>query len=61
MLCSRPGGQHPATFDLVASCPAAEPIFTVAASQASSRPCPQAEELNARSPYAAAISLRLAP
>lgn len=31
ILCSGQGGQHPGMFDLVAGCPAAEPIFDVAA------------------------------
>jgi [acyl-carrier-protein] S-malonyltransferase len=31
ILCSGQGGQHPAMFDLVASCPEAEPVFTAAA------------------------------
>jgi [acyl-carrier-protein] S-malonyltransferase len=31
ILCSGQGGQHPAMFDLVASCPAAEPVFAAAA------------------------------
>jgi [acyl-carrier-protein] S-malonyltransferase len=31
ILCSGQGGQHPAMFDLVASCPEAEPVFIAAA------------------------------
>ena len=31
ILCSGQGGQHPAMFDLVANCPAAEPVFATAA------------------------------
>ena len=31
ILCSGQGGQHPAMFDLVASCPEAEPLFIAAA------------------------------
>jgi [acyl-carrier-protein] S-malonyltransferase len=31
ILCSGQGGQHPAMFDLVASCPEAEPVFAAAA------------------------------
>ena len=31
ILCSGQGGQHPAMFDLIASCPEAEPVFAAAA------------------------------
>ena len=31
ILCSGQGGQHPAMFNLVANCPAAEPVFAAAA------------------------------
>src|SRR5580704_17690727 len=31
ILCSGQGGQHPSMFDLVASCPEAEPVFIAAA------------------------------